>query len=184
MLWIPSDGPLFTFIFFTAVRSAHMHEIGTSCFTVLDLEYFIGFRQSPFFFYLSFEDDRHGSGLTYCTNTNMCYFLWESINSILSVLFAIEAFYTKKENNNKEKSFYRRKLTFCWRKLPLRKAYLASAFFCRRKLPFWRRKLRKAFFATAFSCQRKKNLNSMGWKSYKEAIIAFFELLQSDEKDI
>ena len=52
----------------------------------------------------------------------MCYFLWQSTNTLLSVLFATEARYKMKQNNNKEKSLSklplcRRKLPFCWRKL-------------------------------------------------------------------
>ena len=37
--------------------------------------------------------------LTYC-------FFQESVNTMLSNLFANEGYYTIKENNNKEKSFY------------------------------------------------------------------------------
>ena len=53
----------------------------------------------------------------YCTKTNKCYFLWESISNMLSVLFATEAWYTIKENN-REKSFCQGKLPFFWHKLP------------------------------------------------------------------
>ena len=124
--------------YFLYTCSAYLHEI------VLDLEYFVASRQC---FY-----DRHGRDHTYCTNTNIWYFLWESITTTLSVLFATEACYTIKGNNNKENHFVklpfcRNKLSFCWRKL--KKAYFVSGFFCRHKL-------RKAYFASAFSCRGKK----------------------------
>ena len=60
----------------------------------------------------------------------MPHFSWESISTMLSVLFATEACSTIKENTNK-KSFCRRKLPFHWRKL--RKAYFASKFLAEAK---------------------------------------------------
>ena len=68
---------------------------------------------------------------------------------MLSVLFATEAGYTIKENNNKEKSFCRVKLPFC-----------------RRKLAFCRRKLKKTFFASAFSYRGKKKSQLQGLVLY------------------
>ena len=47
-----------------------------------------------------------------------CCFFQESVNTMLSNLFANEGYYTIKENNNKEKSFYWGKLPFCQCKLP------------------------------------------------------------------
>ena len=67
------------------------------------------------------------SGIISIAQRLTCYFLWESINTMLSVLFATEACYTIKENNNKEKLLYQPKLPFYWRKLI--KAYFATAFF-------------------------------------------------------
>ena len=90
--------------------SAHLHEIGTSCLIVLDLEYFLASRQWPFLFWLPSKEDRHGRDDIYCTKTNIHYFLWESINTVLSVLFATKSFHTIKENN-KEKSFCQGKIT-------------------------------------------------------------------------
>ena len=63
----------------------------------------------------------------------MCYFLEESTNTMLSVLFATEDYYTIKEINNVEESFCRRRLSFC-----------------QRKLLFWWQKFRKTYFALAF----------------------------------
>ena len=57
----------------------------------------------------------------------MCYFLEESTNTMLSVLFATEDYYTIKEINNVEESFCQRKLLFWWQKF--RKTYFALAFF-------------------------------------------------------
>ena len=67
----------------------------------------------------------------------MPHFSWESISTMLSVLFATEACSTIKENTNKK--------SFCRGKLP----------FCRRKLPFHWRKLRKAYFASKFLAEAK-----------------------------
>ena len=91
--------------------SAHLHETGASCLIVLDLEYFLASRQWPFLFWLPSKEDRHGRDDIYCTKTNIYYFLWESINTALSVLFATESSHTIKENNNKEKSFCQGKIT-------------------------------------------------------------------------
>ena len=84
------------------------------------------------YIYIPSKGDRRCCDLTYCTKTNKGYLLWESTNTLLSVLFATEACYLIKDNN-KEKSF-------CWDKLT----------FCLCKLPFCWRKLRKACFALAF----------------------------------
>ena len=119
--------------------SAHEHEINTNCFIVFDLEYFVASRQWTFLLQFLFKDDRQGSDHTCCTKSNMCYFFWDSTNTMLSVLFAAEAGYTIKENSDKEKSFCQGKLPFCW---------------C--KLIFCQQKLRNAFFASTFSCRRKK----------------------------
>ena len=106
---LPNDTKLthfnpFTFISFTPVMQIYL--------TVFDLEYFVASRQWPIFFCLSSNDDRHGRDHIYWIKTNMCYFLLESINTMLSVLFATEACYTIKENNSKEKPFCRGKLPF------------------------------------------------------------------------
>ena len=109
----------------------------------------------------------------------MCYFLWQSTNTLLSALFATEARYTMKQNNNKEKSlsklpFCRRKLPFCWWKL--RKACFASAFFTGGNYHFFRCKLRKAYFASAFSYRGKKSeLEGLNYKkSYFQLDMTLF----------
>ena len=85
---------------------------------------------------------------------------------MLSILLATEARYVIKENNNREKSFYRgklplcrRKLPFCWRKL--RKAYFASAFFfffLPAQITILPKQIEKSLF-----CRSKENLNCKGW---------------------
>ena len=106
---------IYFYFFYTC--SVYLQKIGTSCLILLNLEYFVASRQWLFFFQLPSKDDRHVRNHTYCIKTNICYFLWESINIVLSVLFANEAYFTIKENNNKEKSFYWGQLPFCQRKL-------------------------------------------------------------------
>ena len=70
--------------------------------TVLDLEYFVVSSQWPFFFWLPSKDDIHGRNHTYYTKTNMCYFLWESINRCYQIYYWL-LLYDKR--NNREKSF-------------------------------------------------------------------------------
>ena len=74
--------------YFLYPRSAHLHETGTGSLIVINLEYFVASRQWPFFFQLPSKDDRYGRNHTYNTKTNVCYFLWESTNIMLSALFA------------------------------------------------------------------------------------------------
>ena len=68
--------------------SAHLHETGTGSLIVINLEYFVASRQWPFFFQLPSKDDRYGRDHIYNAKTNVCYFLWESTNIVLSALFA------------------------------------------------------------------------------------------------
>ena len=100
-------------IYFLCPCSVHLHEIGSSCLIVLNLEYFVTSRQRYFLFnfFLKMTDM---AGTIPVAQRLTCYFWWKSINTILSVLFATEACYTIKENNNIEKSFDRSKLTILW----------------------------------------------------------------------
>ena len=80
--------------------SAHLHEKGASWLIMFDLEYFVASRQLPSFSFLLKMIDVPGIILTA-----------PRLNTMLSVLFATEAFYTIKENN-KETSICRGKLPF------------------------------------------------------------------------
>ena len=145
-----------------------------SCFTVLDLKFFVASRQWPFFFQLPSKNDTHNRvrGTISIAQRLTCVLFLMRKYKHYAIRFATEDCYSIKENNNKEKfcqgklSFCRRKLPFCWQKL--RKAYFASAFFCWQKLPFCWCKLRKAYFASTFSCQGKKKSELNGlhllWK--------------------
>ena len=97
----------------------------------------------------------------YCTKTNICYFLWESINIVLSVLFATEACYTIKEHSNKEKSFWWGRLLFfageSWEKPILRLHFFLPA-----QITILPTQISKAYFALAFSCREKKKVNCKG----------------------
>ena len=123
-----------------------------SLFRVLHLEYFVSSRTWPYFFYLPFEKWGviHHRGHMYCTKTNKFYFLWKSIDTVLSVLLVIQAFCLIKEDNNEKKSFCKGKLPFCGRKLRKK---------CQHKILFCQCKLRKAYFVVMFNCQEKKNMN-------------------------
>ena len=87
-----------------------------------------GFYTMTFLLLASFQRWQIWQG-SYCTETNMCRFLWESINR-LSVLFATETCYTIKENNNREKLFCRGKLPFLLVKIEKRLFCISTLFAC------------------------------------------------------
>ena len=80
--------------------SAHLYEKGASWLIMFDLEYFVASRHLLSFSFLLNMIDVAGIILTA-----------PRLNTMLSVLFATEPFYTIKENN-KETSICRGKLQF------------------------------------------------------------------------
>ena len=87
-----------------------------------------------------------------------CYFLWEIINTMLSVLLVTEACYAINENNNKENQgklpYFRHKLAFLLAKIG--KPILCWHFLWQHKLPFCQRKLKKNLFCVRIFLPRQK----------------------------
>ena len=73
--------------------------------SLLDLEYFVASRQQPSCSFLLKMTDM--IGIICIAQRPTFYFLWESINTMLSVLFVTEVCCTIKENNKKKIIFLR-----------------------------------------------------------------------------
>ena len=80
-----------------------------------------------------------------------------SINSMLSALFATEACYAVKENNNKGNSLCQRKLPFCWRKL--REEYFVMSHFLPAQITIFPTQIEKSLFCVGIILPRQKDLN-------------------------
>ena len=152
----------------TSVLHIYMKQIwATWLSSIYSILLLLGNGISSFSFSLKMKDKAVDD--MYCTKTNMCYFSWESINSMLSVLFATETCSTIKENNTKEKLFCRGKLPFCWHKSSFccenwEKLILYQYFFCQHKLQFCLHTSRKTYFCIDIFFLRQKNLNCKGWE--------------------